>query len=134
MRRLTLPPEVTADMPNWPATMWSTFDFTGWTGPDWKWPPHTFYALWKYAQAFGGAKTIFDSAKTDSGHRPAMQFWLSIRLRTMPGSPAISAIWNCSRLAGYPEDAAKRATLESFVEFAGYCFRQRQSARTGRAQ
>jgi hypothetical protein len=43
--------------------MWSTFDFDGWTGPDWKWPPHTFYALWKYAQVFGGAKSIFDSCQ-----------------------------------------------------------------------
>jgi uncharacterized repeat protein (TIGR01451 family) len=59
------PPEVQSDLVNYPATEWSSYDFTPWGGSDQgaKYPPYIFYALWKYAQTFGGAKTIFDRSK-----------------------------------------------------------------------
>ena len=51
-----LPPEVESDMKNMgPETR--TFGFAGW-----EFSPFSFYALWKYAEEFGDAETIFDDA------------------------------------------------------------------------
>ncbi|CAG0937088.1 Serine/threonine-protein kinase AfsK [Thermoflexales bacterium] len=119
-----LPPEVTADMPNWPATMWSTFDFDGWTGPpdDWRWPPHTFYALWKYAQVFGGAKSIFDSCEE--------RLWTPPSDATLAEYPFAHNAWiagyigylELQKLAGYPEDSTKRATLNRLLSLRASAF------------
>ena len=55
-----LPPEVAADMTNLPAGKYP-IEFPGWSGQ--AVPPFTFYALWKYAQEFGGAQQIYTQAK-----------------------------------------------------------------------
>jgi hypothetical protein len=53
-----LPPEVEADRVNFPPTQeWHGY-YDGWD-----FPPHLFYALWKYAETFGDAQTIFDASK-----------------------------------------------------------------------
>jgi len=53
-----LPPEVENDLVNHPAhSNWASF-YEGW-----HYPPHMFYALWKYAQVFGGAQEIFNNSK-----------------------------------------------------------------------
>jgi hypothetical protein len=52
-----LPPEVVSDMGNSkPAN--AIYNFDGWS-----FAPHSFYALWKYAQEFGGAQKIFDESR-----------------------------------------------------------------------
>jgi hypothetical protein len=117
-----LPPEVTADMPNWPATMWSTFDFKGWTGPDWKWPPHTFYALWKYAQAFGGAKTIFDSCKDRLWTPPSDAILAEYPFAHNAWIAGYSGYLKLQQLAGYPEDATTRATLNRLLSLRASAF------------
>lgn len=55
-----VPPEVEADMANLPANRYS-LEFPGWPGQTI--PPFTFYALWKYAQEFGGAQQLFAQAR-----------------------------------------------------------------------
>ncbi len=55
-----VPPEVAADMANLPARQYD-LGFLGWPGEST--PPFTFYAMWKYAQAFGGAQQLFAQAK-----------------------------------------------------------------------
>jgi hypothetical protein len=60
-----LPPEVESDMKNMgPET--GTFGFAGW-----EFSPFSFYALWKYAEEFGGAKTIFDLSKGNLASVPS---------------------------------------------------------------
>ena len=118
----TLPPEVTADMPNYPATMWSTFDFAGWTGPDWRWPPHTFYALWKYAQAFGGAKAIFDSCKSRLWTPPSDAILAEYPFAHNAWIAGYTGYLELQKLAGYPEDSAKRATLNRLLSLRASAF------------
>jgi len=61
-----LPPEVESDRVNHPAhSNWASF-YQGWY-----YPPHMFYALWKYAQVFGGAQQIFNNSKTRLQAPPA---------------------------------------------------------------
>jgi hypothetical protein len=68
----TLPPEVRADMPNFPASQWRTGNFAGWPNPDFvDWPPHLFYALWKYALVFNNAKVLFDNNRDLMAALPA---------------------------------------------------------------
>jgi hypothetical protein len=117
-----LPPEVTADMPNYPATMWSTFDFDGWTGPDWRWPPHTFYALWKYAQAFGGAKAIFDSCQYRLWTPPSDAILAEYPFAHNAWIAGYTGYLELQRLAGYPEDSAKRATLNRLLSLRASAF------------
>lgn len=117
-----LPPEVTADLSNWPKTMWSTYDFSGYTGPDWKWPPQTFYALWKYAQVFGNASTIFNNSKG--------RLWTPPSDTTLAKYPFvhnayIAGYWGyleLEKLAGYSEEADKRATLNRLLALRASSF------------
>jgi outer membrane protein assembly factor BamB len=54
-----LPPEVLSAM-NTIGPETRTFGF-----PGWEYSPFSFYALWKYAEEFGDAKTIFDLSKSN---------------------------------------------------------------------
>ncbi len=69
-----LPPEVAVAMPQYPPSMYSTYGFAGWTGPDWKWTPHTFYALWKYAETFGNARSVVRPVPGSGMGRPAAMY------------------------------------------------------------
>ncbi len=110
-----LPPEVVADMPTWPASMWSTFDFDAWTGPDWKWTPHTFYALWKYAQTFGNAKAIFDSCKERLWTPPSDSILAEYPFAHNAWIAGYTGYLELQKLAGYAEDSSKRATLNRLL-------------------
>ncbi len=67
-----LPPEVQADLVENPASQWKACDFRGWPSPPYiGWPPHLFYALWQYAEAFGGAQAIFDQNRQLLGVPPS---------------------------------------------------------------
>lgn len=117
-----LPPEVMADIPHWPATMWSTYGFAGWTGPDWKWTPHTFYALWKYAQAFGGAKSLFDNCLGRMWTPPADNVLAEY---PMSHNAWIAGLWGyleLEKLAGYPEETDKRNTLNRLLALRSSTF------------
>ena len=110
-----LPPEVAADLSNWPATMWSTYGFQGYTGPDWRWPPQTLYALWKYAQVFGNARAIFDSSKGRLWTPPSDAI---LAKYPFAHNAYIAGYWGyleLEKLAGYPEEADKRAALNRLL-------------------
>lgn len=110
-----LMPEVQADLGSYPATMWSTFDFPGWTGPDWKWTPHTFYALWKYAEAFGGAREIFEASRERLWTPPADDVLLRFPFALNAWIAGHVGYLELERLAGLPESADKRATLDRLL-------------------
>jgi hypothetical protein len=55
-----VPPEVEADMADLPADRY-TLEFPAWSGQ--VIPPFTFYAVWKYAQEFGGAQQLYARAR-----------------------------------------------------------------------
>lgn len=64
-----LPPDVDTDRANYGPTEWWSYEFVGW-GQKYggtNYPPHMFYALWKYAQAQGytqvQAKALFDRSQ-----------------------------------------------------------------------
>jgi outer membrane protein assembly factor BamB len=74
-----MPPEIDSDRTNsvdnpfTSPSMWSSMSFQGWTGPDWRWTPYTFYALWKYAQINDNpqaiAREILNKNSLSSYHR-----------------------------------------------------------------
>ena len=112
-----LPPEVSADIGKgkYPPWAYSTNDFAGWTGPDWKWTPHTFYALWKYAQVFGGARNIFDACKSRLWTPPSDDI---LSKYPFAHNAWIAGYWGyleLEKLAGYPEEASKRAILNQLL-------------------
>jgi outer membrane protein assembly factor BamB len=55
-----IPPEVAGDMTSMAAARYN-LEFPAWSGE--AIPPFTFYALWKYAQEFGGAQQLFAQAR-----------------------------------------------------------------------
>lgn len=60
-----LPPEVNNDRANFPAQTY-VYGYLGWN-----FNPYGFYAAWKYAQEFGGARSIFDAGKNNLPTPPA---------------------------------------------------------------
>ncbi len=110
-----LPPEITDDLANHPASMWSTFDFVGWTGPDWKWTPQTFYALWKYAQTFGNAQTIFNTCKDLLWTPPSDAILAEYPFAHNAWIAGYTGYLELQKLAGQTEDADKRATLNRLL-------------------
>jgi hypothetical protein len=63
-----LPPEINQALRSSVPSQYATYAFSKqvgcWTGPDWSWTPHTFYALWQYAKTFGNASSIFASCRS----------------------------------------------------------------------
>lgn len=109
-----LPPEVTGDMPDRPPTRYGTW-FAGWTGPDWVWTPHTFYALWKYAQTFGNARALFDNCKNRMQNPPSDTILAQF---PFAHNAWIAGLWGylqLQQLAGYAPDSAKQATLNRLL-------------------
>ncbi|HEX9117423.1 MAG TPA: hypothetical protein VGA61_15245, partial [Anaerolineae bacterium] len=112
-----LPPEVESDRTNFPATEWSSYDFPGW-GQHFggtNIPPDAFYALWKYAAAFGNAKSIFDASQGRLSRVPT-----DAALTAAPHvhNAFIAGYWGyleLQKLAGYAEDSSIRATLNHLL-------------------
>lgn len=110
-----LPPEVVAGMPSRPATEWSTYDFRGWTGPDWKWTPHTFYALWKYAETFGGARELFDYCKYRMWEPPDDAVLAEYPFAHNAWIAGLRGYLELQKLAGYAPDPSKQTTLNRLL-------------------
>jgi hypothetical protein len=111
-----LPPEVVADFGNYPKSTYSSMDFPAWTGPDWKWTPQTFYALWKYAQVFGNAKALFDGCKSRLTAPPSDAV---LAAYPFAHNAWIAGYWGylqLQQLAGYPVDAGKQTTLNRLLQ------------------
>jgi len=112
-----LPPEVQADLANFGPRNQSQFQM-------WRFPPHSVYAMWKYAQEFGGAAELLAAA------RPRL-----------PAPPPVSdaqlgefcyvnnayiagyvGLLNLQKLAGQAEDPAVRRELDRLLELRARTF------------
>jgi outer membrane protein assembly factor BamB len=106
----TLPPEVEADLSNYGPEQ-GVSNFAGWN-----FNPFAFYALWKYADEFGNAKSIFDTSKSKLNAVPSNDVLLE-----MPHvhNAFIAGYWGyleLENLAGYPESANVRNELNRLLE------------------
>jgi len=121
---LDLPPEVETDRVNFPPqSQNSNSIFEGW-----KFPPHNFYAMWKYAELFGGADQIFDAAASNS--------YLMASFNTVPSDSLLEEMpyvhnayiagyigfLELEDLAGRPESAGIRAELERLLALRAHTF------------
>ncbi len=111
-----LPPEVAADFGSVPKSMYSSMDFPAWTGPDWKWTPQTFYALWKYAQVFGNAKGLFDSCHSRLTAPPSDSVLAAYPFAHNAWIDGYYGYLQLQQLAGYPVDSGKQATLDHLLQ------------------
>jgi outer membrane protein assembly factor BamB len=105
-----LPPEVEADCANRPASV------TGWGYQGWTWPPQMFYALWKYAEAFGSARQVFDSSSARLESPPPDAYLIEY---PYVHNAYIAGYWGyleLETLAGYPESSSVRAELQRLLE------------------
>ena len=104
-----LPPEVEADLSNYGPEQ-GVFNFTGWS-----FNPFMFYALWKYAEEFGNAQSIFEASKAKLDDPPSNDVLLE-----MPHvhNVFIDGYWGyleLEKLAGYPESTNVRNELDRLL-------------------
>jgi len=112
------PPEVQSDLVNYPATEWSSYDFDPWGGDDLnaKYPPYIFYALWKYAQTFGGAKTIFDRSKGRLEPVPSDDVLAEYPFVHNAYIAGYLGYLKLEQLAGYPQSNNIKTVLDRLLE------------------
>lgn len=104
-----LPPEVTDDFVNSTPRNWPSA-FEGWD-----FAPHSFYAMWKYAQEFGGARDIFDASKSRLEAPPSdsiLQDMPQVHNAFIAGYIGYLELEN---LAGYPESTPIRNELNRLL-------------------
>lgn len=118
------PPDIANDFANYPPTIWSSYDFEPWGGTDLnaKFPPHMFYALWKYAQVFGGARQIFDNSRALLEPAPS-----DATLARYPfvHNAYLSGYWGyleLEKLAGYSESSHVRSELNRLLNLRAVNF------------
>lgn len=104
-----LPPEVQADMQNMgPRT--ENFGYKGW-----RLNPNTFYALWKYASVFGGARSIYDLSKAKLETPPANDYLIQVPYVNNAYIAGYIGYLQLEKLAGYPESTGVRQTLNTLL-------------------
>jgi outer membrane protein assembly factor BamB len=111
-----LPQEVLVDLPNL-GPQWVNYNFIGWDSEQ-----YTFYALWKYAQEFGGARNLFDLSKDNIEHPPADSVLLEmphIHNGFIAGYQGYLAL---QAMAGYPETAWVRQELNRLLQLRASTF------------
>ena len=85
-------------------------------GTWWKYyPPDSFYGVWKYAQVFGGAKTLFDNMKSKLELPPADNYLVSKPYIHNAYIAGYIGYLELERMAGYSETSTVRATLEHLL-------------------
>jgi hypothetical protein len=104
-----LPQDVEGDLAFFPPQKNST-GFQGWT-----FPPQSFYSLWKYAQVFGGAKTIFDAAKVKLNSPPTDQYLSELPNVHNAFIAGYIGYLELEKLAGYPESVSIRQELNRML-------------------
>jgi hypothetical protein len=104
-----LPPEVADDLPNLPPQTINS-SFAGWDHEQ-----YTFYALWKYAQAFGGARAIFDRSKNNLESPPADSVLLEMPHIHNGFIAGYIGYLQLQTLAGYTESSAVRQELNRLL-------------------
>jgi hypothetical protein len=105
-----LPPETIVDLINYSPRN------TKLGYPGWRYAPHQFYAMWKYAEVFGGAKTIFDAAKGKLEEPPDNDV-----LKEMPHAhnayiAGYIGYLELEKLAGYPQTGWVQSELNRLLQ------------------
>jgi hypothetical protein len=104
-----LPPEVAASMAASPPKT-GISNFEGWT-----FAPHAFYALWKYAELFGGAKAIFDAGKVELNSLPSETYLLDMPHVHNAYIAGYLGYLKLEEMAGYPPSAGVQADLNYLI-------------------
>ncbi|MBN1657091.1 MAG: PQQ-binding-like beta-propeller repeat protein [Anaerolineae bacterium] len=105
-----LPPEVDADLANHPAHSNYASFYEGW-----HYPPHMFYALWKYAAEFDNARTVFDNSFDKLEAPPSDDFLQQYPYVHNAYIAGYIGYLELEQLAGYPESADVRAELDRLL-------------------
>lgn len=122
-----LPPEVVGDLVNYPPeTENTTFKYPDVIGVResgiWGRNPFTFYVLWKYAQEFGGAQTIYQASQGRLSSIPPDDI-----LTTMPSVhnafiAGYLGYLELERMAGRPESSAIRQEYNRLLQLRASTF------------
>ena len=115
-----LPPDVDADRVNYGPTEWLSYEFVGWSQKygGTNFPPHIFYALWKYAQALdytqAQAKVMFDRSqgKLDTSP-PASSVFNQYPFVLNSFISGYQGYLELQKMAGYAPSASITSQLES---------------------
>ncbi len=127
-----LPPEVEAIRSQFGASSSGSSNYAGWT----YWlnnqsycAPQAFYALWKYAQVFGGAQTLFNTYKNNLQPPPADA---TLQLYPEAHNAFIAGYWGyleLQKLAGYSETPSIRTILNHLLSLRSATFNKDNTAR-----
>lgn len=112
-----LPPEVEADLVNHPPHSNYASFYEGW-----HYPPHMFYALWKYAQEFGNARTIFDLSKARLQAPPGDDYLADYPYVHNAYIAGYLGYLKLEELAGYPESGSVAAQLDRLLALRASTF------------
>jgi len=104
-----IPPEVATDMQNSPPEV----VIDGFEG--WDFAPHSFYALWKYAQVFGGAKQIFDAGRNKLELPPSDSYLADMPHVHNAYIAGYIGYLELEKLAGYSESTLVRQELNRLL-------------------
>lgn len=88
----------------------------------WRFSPFSFYALWKYAEVFGGAKPLFDAAKNRLESPPADDVLLKM---PFVHNAYLAGYWGfleLEKMAGYPETSQVRNELNRLLSLRASSF------------
>jgi hypothetical protein len=110
------PPEVAAAMSD-KSPENRIFNFDGW-----KFNPYAFYAMWKYAQVFGEAKSIFDAAEDQLEPVPADSLLAQMPHVHNAYIAGYLGYLELQKLAGYPESQQVRAELNRLLALRAQTF------------
>jgi hypothetical protein len=111
-----LPREAELDRVNHPAYV-SGYGYAGWT-----WPPSMFYALWKYAELFGGAESIYSASRTRLESPPSDAYLIEFPYILNAYIAGHIGYLELEALAGRAESASVRSTLNRLLALRANSF------------
>jgi hypothetical protein len=111
-----VPPEVKADMLTSGPQLYN-YDYSGW-----QFAPNSFYALWKYAQVFGGAQAIYNASKNQLEAVPSDDFLLKNPHVLNAYIAGYLGFLELEKLAQYPESAGVRGTYNRILALRASTF------------
>jgi outer membrane protein assembly factor BamB len=103
-----LPPEVNDAREYYPPQEWNLYEY-------WRFPPHLFYVLWKYAQEFGGAKELFDLSSSRLEAPPMDEVLVEYPFVNNAYIAGYIGYLELEKMAGYPESADIQTVLNQLI-------------------
>lgn len=88
----------------------------------WRFSPFSFYVLWKYAEVFGEAKSLFDAAQDRLASPPADEILLRM---PFVHNAYLAGYWGyleLEKMAGYPESSQVRNDLNRLLQLRASSF------------